>query len=59
VDGVTINQRIIADPSKIVKVNLMIGAVSDHKSRKTGRYYSDMIHTSVTIQNMAFVNKYK
>ena len=42
----------------IRKVNLWAIGQADHPNRKTGRYFSNSIATSVTIQNLAYYNKY-
>jgi len=45
-------------PAQIRKVNLWMIAEADHRNRGTGQYYSKSIATSVTIQNLAYFNKY-
>jgi prepilin-type N-terminal cleavage/methylation domain-containing protein len=57
-DGVTINVRSVASPNLIRKVNLWMIATADHPSRKSRKYYSNTIATSLVVQNLAFFNKY-
>ena len=45
-------------PNNIRKVNIWAIGQADHPNRKTGRYFSNSIATSVTIQNLAYYNKY-
>lgn len=45
-------------PNNIRKVNLWAVGQADHPNRKTGRYFSNSIATSVTVQNLAYYNKY-
>lgn len=42
----------------IRKVNVWAIGQADHPNRKTGRYFSNSIATSVTVQNLAYYNKY-
>jgi len=50
--------RNVGAPNQIRKVNMWVIAKSDHPSRKSGRYYSNSIATSVVVQNLAYFNKY-
>jgi prepilin-type N-terminal cleavage/methylation domain-containing protein len=56
--AVTANQRIVPAPNQIRNVNLSVTAKADHPARKSRRYYSNTINTSVVIQNLAYFNKY-
>jgi type II secretory pathway pseudopilin PulG len=47
-----------ATPNQIRKVNLYIEAEGDHKNLGTGQLYSNYITTSVTVQNLAYYNRY-
>jgi prepilin-type N-terminal cleavage/methylation domain-containing protein len=57
-DGTTFDARTVSTPNQIRQVNLTITAVAQTPNRKTGQYYSNAIDTSVTVQNLAFFNKY-
>jgi hypothetical protein len=50
--------RTAAAPNTIRKVNLWMIAKADHRARMSQKYYSNSIATSVTIQNLAYFNKY-
>jgi hypothetical protein len=56
--AVTANQRTVPAPNQIRNVNLSVTAKADHPARKSRRYYSNTITTSVVIQNLAYFNKY-
>jgi prepilin-type N-terminal cleavage/methylation domain-containing protein len=56
--AVSANQRIVPAPNQIRSVNLSVTAEADHPARKSRRYYSNAINTSLTIQNLAYFNKY-
>jgi hypothetical protein len=45
-------------PKGIRKVNIWTIAKADHRSRKSKKFYSNSIATSVTVQNLAYFNKY-
>jgi prepilin-type N-terminal cleavage/methylation domain-containing protein len=50
--------RTVAAPNTIRKVNLWVIAIADHMNRKSLKYYSNSIATSVTVQNLAYFNRY-
>jgi len=57
-DGVTVNQRDTTTPNEIRKVNLLVSARSENRSRKSRQYFTNSIFTSVTIRNLAYRDKY-
>ena len=57
-DGTTVNVATTTTPNNIRKVNLSVTATADHPNRKTKRYYSNTINTAVTVQNLAYTNKF-
>jgi hypothetical protein len=57
-DGVTVNQRDTTTPNEIRKVNLLVSARSEARSRRSGQYFANSIFTSVTIRNLAYRDKY-
>jgi prepilin-type N-terminal cleavage/methylation domain-containing protein len=50
--------RTVVAPNTIRKVNLWMIANADHRARISQKYYSNSIATSVTIQNLAYFNRY-
>jgi prepilin-type N-terminal cleavage/methylation domain-containing protein len=53
------NQRTGTIPTNNIRnVNLSITAVANHPNRKSRAYYTDTINTQVTVQNLAYFNKY-
>ena len=57
-DG-TANQRIGSfNANNIMNANLSITGVADHPNRKSRQYYTDTINTQITLQNLAYTNKY-